>query len=64
MWFKPLEDNHLGRLDVPGTVYLYVAEDSSPEQQEKDAALKRVHGIILNPQPHDDPNDPLVLKTG
>lgn len=49
-----------------GTVLLY---QESPNESDSDSAenphepelIKTKSGIVLSPQPHEDPNDPLVL---
>lgn len=47
---------------VPGTVYVYDAEQRQNELLETAQHLKRdkTGRIILVPQPSNDPNDPLV----
>lgn len=43
-----------------GTVYIY--EDASRPTQPDSRRLKYGNGLILVPQPSEDPNDPLVRK--
>lgn len=47
---------------VAGTVHVYEEARRAQEQLQTNTTLKRDHTgkIILNPQPSDDPNDPLV----
>ena len=50
-----------------GTVLLY---QESPNESDSDSAenphepelIKTKSGIVLSPQPHEDPNDPLVTR--
>lgn len=46
---------------VPGTVNVYEAQEKENERLRTNTSLKRdkTGRIILNPQPSDDPNDPL-----
>ena len=54
--------------DVPGTTLLYtpgttsvdVLRQSNISNDAATRSLKTTNGIILSPQPLDDPNDPLV----
>lgn len=43
--------------EVSGTVVMIRSNDG--EQNAKDNLKRNKDGVILNPQPHDDPNDPL-----
>lgn len=50
---------------MAGTVMLFTdegdAEDDGRGSARSVPILKTKNGIVLSPQPHDDPNDPLVL---
>lgn len=46
--------------NVTGTIAMIAEESSNDIADDKSALLKKTgEGIILHPQPHDDPNDPL-----
>lgn len=51
---------------VPGTVYVYAAEQRQAELLRSAQHLKKdkTGRIILTPQPSSDPNDPLVSVCG
>jgi hypothetical protein len=51
---------------VPGTVYVYDAQQRHAELLETAQHLKRDKNgrTILVPQPSNDPNDPLVSQSG
>ena len=54
-------------LIAAGTVLLFTdvtSESNSDNRSSRSVPiLKTKNGIVLSPQPHDDPNDPLVLTS-
>lgn len=63
MWF--LKRKKTANKHVTGTILMMNAADAdNPENVSETNSLKRTPtGIILHPQPHDDPNDPLNWPT-
>lgn len=56
LWIKEPQLDHTQ--SVSGTVVMMLRDDCEVTQEDRDLKKNR-HGVVLNPQPHSSPNDPL-----